>query len=166
MVLPRGYDPLSQAWKACNLTNLSMGANIKWRRAEVSIPTPSLVPTVFKTVLAAVQVNPPYGATNGTWTRNSQIGNLELYHWAIAAYKACTVYNKSLEDNRVTWRCITVSWMTSPHTGFPLLTLLLGQCPVSRLSPLPRHWLRMPLRYYYQCIQKEKSHNLLFISKR
>nr|DAP37533.1 MAG TPA: hypothetical protein [Caudoviricetes sp.] len=32
-----------------------------------------------------------------------------------------------------------MSWMTSPHTGFPLLTLLPGQCPVSRLSTLPRH---------------------------
>ena len=55
-----------------------------------------------------------------------------------------------------TWRCITVSWMTSPHTDFPLLKISPYQCPVSRLSPLPRHWLRMPLRYYY-CLKVVKQ---------
>ena len=56
-----------------------------------------------------------------------------------------------------TWRCITVSWMTSPHTDFPLLKISPYQCPVSRLSPLPRHWLRMPLRYYYCCLKVVKQ---------
>ena len=53
------------------------------------------------------------------------------------------------QNSRTTWRCITVSWMTSPHTDFPLLKISPCQCPVRRLSPLPRHGLRMPLRYYY-----------------